>query len=95
VAWACHADAAPALRDQHAEQSELAHLAQQVGRATRVVPRRGRAGGDLLVRELATQADEIVLGLGQREVHRRILLDRPVQPALPTGRVADNVILSI
>ena len=36
-----HADAAPLLGDQHAEQAQRAHLAEQVGRAPRLLPRRG------------------------------------------------------
>ena len=35
-----HPDAAPLLRDQHAEQAQLAHLAEQVGRALRGLPTR-------------------------------------------------------
>ena len=50
-----HADAAPLLGDQHAEQAELAHLPEQVGRAPRLLPRLGRAVGDLLLREVAAQ----------------------------------------
>ena len=34
-----HADAAPLLGDQHAEQAQRAHLAEQVGRAPRLLPR--------------------------------------------------------
>ena len=39
-----HADPAPLLGDQHAEQAEPAHLTEQVGRAARLVPRRGEHG---------------------------------------------------
>ena len=35
-----HADAAPLLGDQHAEQAQRTHLAEQVGRAPRLLPRR-------------------------------------------------------
>ena len=77
-----HADAAPLLGDQHAEQAQRTHLAEQVGRAPRLVPRRGGTRGDLLLRELATQADQIAFRLGEREVHGPILLDRPVQRLL-------------
>ena len=38
-----HADAAPLLGDQHAEQAERAHLAEQVGGAPRLLPRERRA----------------------------------------------------
>ena len=37
---------------------------------------------DLLLRELAAEADQIAFRLGEREVHGRILLDRPVQRLL-------------
>ena len=77
-----HADAAPLLGDQHAEQAQRAHLAEQVGRAPRLLPRRRRARRDLLLRELAAQADQVAFRLGEREVHGRILLDRPVQRLL-------------
>ena len=64
-----HADAAPLLGDQHAEQAQRAHLAEQVGGAARLVPRERGARRDLLLRELATQADEIAFRLGEREIH--------------------------
>ena len=84
-----HADAAPLLGDQHAEQAQRTHLAEQVGRAPRLLPRQGGAPGDLLLRELATEADQIAFRLGEREVHGRILLDRPVQRLLSIGAVTD------
>ena len=77
-----HADAAPLLGDQHAEQAQRTHLAEQVGRAPRLLPRERGTRGDLLLRELATEADQIAFRLGEREVHGRILLDRPVQRLL-------------
>ena len=64
-----HADAAPLLGDQHAEQAQRAHLAEQVGRAPRLVPRERSTRRDLLLRELATQADQVAFRLGEREVH--------------------------
>ncbi len=66
-----HADAAPLLRNQQAEQPERAHLAQQVGRAPRLVPCGGRTRRDLLLREGAAEAHQVALGLGEREVHER------------------------
>ena len=77
-----HADAAPLLGDQHAEQAQRAHLAEQVGRAPRLLPRQRRTRRDLLLRELAAEVDQIAFRLGEREVHAPILLDRPVQPLL-------------
>ena len=50
-----HADAAPLLGDQHAEQAELAHLAEQVGGAARLLPGDRRPDGDLLLGEVAAQ----------------------------------------
>ena len=71
-----HADAAPLLGDEHAEQAELAHLAQQVGGADGVLPRLGRPGGDLLLGEVAAQADQVALGFRQGEVHAVRYTDR-------------------
>ena len=45
----------------------------------------GRARRDLLLREVAAQADQVAFRLGEREVHGRILLDRPVQRLLSIG----------
>ena len=64
-----HADPAPLLGDEHAEQAELAHLAEQVGRAPRLVPGQRRPGGDLLLGEVATEADQIAFGFVERKVH--------------------------
>ena len=64
-----HADAAPLLGNQHAEQAELAHLAQQVGGAAALLPRQRRPRRDLLLRELAAQPDQVAFGARQREVH--------------------------
>jgi hypothetical protein len=80
-----HADAAPLLGDQHAEQAQLPHLPEQVGRAPRLLPRRRRAVGDLLLGELAAQVDEVALRLGEREVHPVIILDRPVQTSVASA----------
>ena len=66
-----HPDSAPLLRDEHAEQSELTHLPQQIGRALGSLPRGRGPPGDLLRRELTTEVDEIAFGLVQREVHVR------------------------
>ena len=40
-----HADAAPLLGDEHPEQAERSHLAEQVGRAARLLPGRRAPGG--------------------------------------------------
>ena len=49
---------------------ERAHLAEQVGGAAAPRPTpAARAVGDLLLREVAAQPDEVALGLGEREVH--------------------------
>ena len=66
-----HADPAPFLGNQHAEQAERAHLAEQVGRAARLVPRERRTRRDLVLREVAAEPDQIALRLGEREVHAR------------------------
>ena len=68
-----HPDPAPLLGDQHAEQPQLAHLPQEVGRADRVLPRLGRSGRDLVLREVAAEPDQVALGLGQGEVHGPIV----------------------
>src|SRR4029079_9891083 len=79
-----HPDPAPLLGDEHAEEPELAHLAEQVGRADGALPRLRRPAGDLLGRELAAQLGEVVLTLGQGEIHALRLmrycseLDQPV-----------------
>ncbi|MEZ5143481.1 MAG: hypothetical protein R2726_13320 [Acidimicrobiales bacterium] len=65
-----HADAAPLLGDQHPEQAQLAHLAQQVGRTARRLPRRRGAGRDLPAGEVPAELDQVLLGFGQREIHR-------------------------
>ena len=64
-----HADTAPLLGDQHAEQAQGAHLAQQVGRAARLLPRERGARRDLLLGEVATEPDQIAFRFGQREIH--------------------------
>ena len=80
-----HADAAPLLGDQHAEQAELAHLPEQVGGAASLLPRLRRTRRDLLLREVTAEPDEVAFRLGEREVHARILLDRSVQRLLSMG----------
>ena len=64
-----HADPAPLLGDQHAEQAECAHLTEQIGRTPRLLPRQRGAAGDLLLREVAAEVDEVPFRLGEREVH--------------------------
>ncbi len=64
-----HADPAPLLGDQHPEEAELAHLAEQVGGADRVLPGLRGPAGDLVLREVAAEADQVVLRLREREVH--------------------------
>ena len=66
-----HPDAAPLLGDQHAEQAQPAHLAEQVGRAPRLLPGERRTRRDLLLREVAAEPGEVAFGFGEREVHRR------------------------
>src|SRR5581483_9493537 len=66
-----HADPAPLLRDEHAEEAERAHLAQQVRGTPPFVPRLRCAARNLLLREVATQAGEVALRLGERQVHYR------------------------
>ena len=60
-----HADPTPLFRNEHAEQAELAHLAEQIGRATRLVPGQRRPGRDLLLGEVATEADQIAFGFAE------------------------------
>ena len=74
-----HADAAPLLGDQDAEEAQASHLAEQVGRTTRLFPSHRSTGRDLLLCELAAQVDKHPFGFGEREVHEPILLFRPVQ----------------
>ncbi len=74
-----HPDAAPLLGHEHAEQAELAHLAQEIGRTFLPLPGRRRADRDLLRGELPTQIDQVPLGFGVREIHAPRLLDRSVQ----------------
>ena len=65
-----HPDAAPLLGDEHAEQAELAHLAQQVGGADAPSSHAwGARVRDLLLGEVAAEVDQVALGFGQREVH--------------------------
>ena len=66
-----HADPAPLLGDQHAEQAQRAHLPEQVGRAPRLLPRQRGARRDLLLGEVAAQPDQVAFGFGEREVHGR------------------------
>ena len=66
-----HADPAPLLGDEHAEQAELAHLAEQIGRAPGLLPGQRGPRGDLLLGEVAAEVDEILLRLVEREVHGR------------------------
>ncbi len=66
-----HPDPAPLLGHEHAEQPELAHLAEQVRGAARFVPGQRGAGRDLLLREVATEVGQVLFGFGQGEVHRR------------------------
>ena len=82
-----HADPSPLLRDQHAEEAKRSHLAEQVGRAPGLLPRDRGTGGDLLLRELATEADQIAFRLGEREVHAS-------DPIGPTGTMPAIVTLT-
>jgi len=77
-----HPDAAPLLGHQHAEQAERAHLAQEVGGTAGLVPGGGGAPGDLVLREVAAQIDQLAFRLVQREVHG---------PSLWTDRYNDEV----
>ena len=65
-----HADPAPLLGDEDAEQAELAHLAEEIGRAARLLPGPRRPGRDLPLREVAAECGEVPLRLAEREVHR-------------------------
>jgi hypothetical protein len=65
-----HADPSPLRRDQHAEQAQRTHLAEQVGRTPGLLPRDRGTRGDLLLRELATEAHQIAFRLGEREIPR-------------------------
>ena len=69
-----HPDPAPLLGDEHAEQPELAHLAEQVGGAPRLLPRHGGAGRDLLLGEVAAEVGQVLFGFGEGEVHRPVIL---------------------
>ena len=44
----------------------------------------GRAGGDLLLREVATEVDQVLFGFGEGEVHRRSSYG-PVGPTIRTS----------
>ncbi len=57
-----HADAAPLLGDQHAEEAECAHFAQEVGRAPGLLPGQRRPWGDFALGEVVAEADEVALG---------------------------------
>ena len=57
-----HADAAPLLGDEHAEQAECAHFAQEVGRAAGLLPGQWRPRGDFALGEVAAEADEVAFG---------------------------------
>ncbi len=64
-----HADPAPLLGNEDAEETELAHLAEQIGRTALLFPRPRRAGCDLPLCEVTAESGEVALGLGEREVH--------------------------
>ena len=64
-----HADPAPLLGNEHAEQAELAHLAEQIGRAPGLLPGQRRPRGDLLLGEVAAEADQVLFRFAEREVH--------------------------
>ena len=70
-----HADTAPLLWHQHPEQAEGPHLAEEVGRAARLVPGRGSPEGDLVLGEVAAQRDQLAFGFAQREIHSRHPMD--------------------
>ena len=83
-----HPDPAPLLGDEHAEQPELAHLAEQVGGAARLLPGLGRAGRDLLLGEVAAEVRQVLFGFGEGEVHGRSSYG-PIGPT--AGRRPDRV----
>jgi len=64
-----HADAAPLFGDEHAEQAELAHLTEEVGRTARLVPGQRRPGRDLLLRKVATEPDQVPFRFAEGKVH--------------------------
>ena len=53
---------APLLGDQHPEQTQRAHLSQQIGGASLLVPCDRRARRDLLLREVTAPVDETAFG---------------------------------
>ena len=57
-----HADPAPLLGDEHAEEAERTHFAQQVGRAPGLLPGQWRPRGDFALGEVAAEADEVAFG---------------------------------
>ena len=92
-----HADAAPLLGDEHAEQAELAHLAEQVGRAARLLPRRGARGAISFWAKSRHRSTRSCSASVSEKSIEPILLDRPVQapdrvrripPPRSTGRRA-------
>ena len=67
-----HADAAPLLGDEHAEQAEL-RPSRAAGRSgTGLLPGQRGPGGDLLAGEVAAEVDEVTFGFAEREVHRTV-----------------------
>ena len=87
-----HADPAPLLGDQHAEQAELPHLAQQVGRAARLLPGgRRRAGRSRSVRSHGTARPGRARGsLREKSTSPILWTDRykhPYTGSMPSDRV--------
>jgi len=68
-----HADPAPLLGNQHAQQAEATQLAQQFGVAATLLPSDRRAHCDLTLSKVPTQRHQVAFALVQIEVHRRIL----------------------
>ena len=64
-----HADPAPLLGHQHPEEAEGPHFAQQVRRAARLLPGRGRPAGDLVLGEVPAERHQLALGFAQGEIH--------------------------
>ena len=56
---------------EDAEQAEFAHLAEEIGRAPCLLPGQRGATGDLLLREVTAEVDEVLFRFAEREVHVR------------------------
>ena len=80
-----HADPAPFLGYQHAQQSKFAHLPKEIRRTFGAFPGRRSPVSYLVAGEPPAQVDQVTFSFGQREVHRPRLGDRSVHIQLSRG----------